>query len=90
MDLLPPITVKSLAKSLSVADLTACVQDVIKWQDTGKLPDDSPALRAFSARLVDEARIDTMSALQQAEAAVLREAGIRFATLQTGLRADQR
>ncbi|MCU6502261.1 hypothetical protein LPN04_31150 [Rugamonas sp. A1-17] len=87
MDLLTPTTVKSLAKSLTGADLTKCVQDVILWQDKGDLPDGP--LRAFAARLVAEARMDAMSSLAQAEAAVLREAAIRFATMSTGLRADQ-
>ncbi len=88
MDLLMPVTVKSLARSLTAEDLNACVLDVIAWQDKGELPDG--ALRVLAARLVGEARMDTMSSLAQAEAAVLREAAIRFGTHFTGLRADQR
>ena len=87
MDLLTRPTMRSIVKSLPAAELTACAQDIVAWQDKGVLPEGH--LRALAARLEGEIGIDDMSSLAQAEAAVLREATLRFIAQQTGLRADQ-
>lgn len=87
MDLVSKITVRTIAKSLSAAELAACAQDAIAWQDKRDLP--NGALRALAARLEAEAGIDDVSSLAQAEASVMREATLRFVAYQTGLRADQ-
>lgn len=80
-------TTRSMAKAMSAQDLAACAQNVITWQDKGKLA--TGPLHSLAERFVTEIGIDEMSALQQAEAAVLREASLRFIALQTGLRADE-
>lgn len=79
MVMVPTVTqtaVRSIVKSLSDMTLAACAQEVIGRQDTETLPDG--ALRALAVRLKAEAGIDEMSSLAQAEAAVLREATLRF------------
>jgi hypothetical protein len=86
-DLLARPTMRTIVKAMTAQDLAECAQDVISWQDKGVLADGP--LRALAARFVAETRIDEMSSLQQAEAAVLREASLRFIAMQTGLRADQ-
>lgn len=87
MDLRRHPTVRSIAKSLSAAELTTCAQEAICWQDRGILP--GSALRTLAARFEAEAGVDEMSSLAQAEASVLREAALRFIVHQTGLRGDQ-
>jgi len=77
---------RSIVRALPVEELTACAQDVIGWQDKCVLQDGP--LRSLAARLETETVIDEMSSLAQAEAAVLREAALRFTAQQTGLRAD--
>lgn len=81
-------TIRTIVKAMTAQDLATCAQDVILWQDKGVLADGP--LHALAARFVVELGIDEMSSLQQAEAAVLREASLRFTAAQTGLRAAQR
>jgi hypothetical protein len=87
-DLLTRPTMRAIVKAMTAADLAACAQDVISWQDKGVLT--SGPLHALAARFVAETGIDEDSSMQQAEAAVLREASLRFVATQTGIRADQR
>lgn len=87
-DLLTRPTMRTIVKAMSAKDLAGCAQDVISWQDNGVLADGQ--LHALAARFVAETGIDEDSSMQQAEAAVLREASLRFIATQTGLRADQR
>jgi hypothetical protein len=86
-DLLTRPTMRSIARALTAQDLATCAQDVISWQDKGVLA--NGPLNALAARFVAETGIDEASSLQHAEAAVLREASLRFIATQTGLRADQ-
>jgi hypothetical protein len=87
-DLLTRPTMRTIVKAMTAQDLAACAQDVISWQDKGVLAEGP--LHALAARFVAETGIDEMSSMQQAEAAVLREASLRFIATQTGLRAAQR
>jgi|GEM_PF-6536791 len=87
MDLFTPATVRGIVKSLSGAELTACAQAVIEWQNKHTLAEGT--LHALAARLVAEAGVDAMSSLEMAESAVLRKVAIRFITMTTGLRADE-
>lgn len=87
-DLLTRPTMRAIVKTMTAEDLAACAQDVISWQDRGVLAEGP--LHALAARFVAETGIDEMSSMQQAEAAVLREASLRFIATQTGLRVDQR
>jgi hypothetical protein len=86
-NLLTRPTMRTIVKAMTAQDLAACAQDVISWQDKGVLAEGP--LHALAARFVAETGIDEMSSMQQAEAAVLREASLRFIATQTGLRADQ-
>lgn len=86
-DLLGRPTMRTIVRAMSAADLAQCAQDVVSWQDKGVLADGP--LHALAARFVAETGIDEMSSMQQAEAAILREASLRFIATQTGLRADQ-
>lgn len=81
-------TMRAIVMAMAAEDLAACAQGVISWQDRGVLAEGP--LHALAARFVAETGIDEMSSMQQAEAAVLREASLRFIATQTGLRADQR
>ncbi|MYM92610.1 hypothetical protein [Duganella vulcania] len=84
--LLPRPTMRSIVKAMTAQDLAACAQDVISWQDKGILADGP--LQALAARFVAETGISEMDSMQQAEAAVLREASLRFIAMQAGPRAD--
>lgn len=86
-DLLTRPTMRDIVKAMTAQDLAARAQDVISWQDKGVLA--KGPLHALAARFVTDTGIDEMSSLQQAEAAVLREASLRFIATQTGFRADQ-
>lgn len=81
-------SMRTIVKAMTAQDLAECAQDAISWQDRGVLT--SGPLHALAARFVAETGIDEDSSMQQAEAAVLREASLRFIATQTGLRADQR
>lgn len=78
---------ESVTRLLSDAELTACVQDLLTWQDKGGLP--GAELRALAGRLEGEAGIDLHSSLEKVEVTVMREAALRFVAYQTGLRANQ-
>lgn len=78
---------KSVVKAMAAQDLAACVKDVIRWQDKGSIP--PGPLHALASRLVEDTGIDEMSSMQQAEAAVLREASLRFLAAETGARPDK-
>jgi hypothetical protein len=73
------VTVRSILKTVSDADVAECVRELIAWQDSDKLC--GGALTALAERLVSETGVDEMSSLQHAEAAVLREAAVRFAAV---------
>ncbi len=70
------VSVRSIVKYLPDRTLAACAQEALGWKDTGTLPDGE--LRKLVARLEAETGIDDLSSLAQAEAAVLREATLRF------------
>lgn len=74
-------------EALTLQELAVCVQDVIRWRDEGLLG--SGVLFELATNLVAEMGVDKMSALQQAEAAVLRETSLRLIAMQSGLRGDQ-
>lgn len=86
-DLLTRPTMRTIVRTLSAQDLAACAQDVISWQDKGVLAEGP--LHALAARFVAETGIDEMSSMQQTEAAVLREASLRFIATHTSLRGDE-
>lgn len=86
-DLRTPPTMRAIVKAMTTAELAACAQDVISWQDRGVLAEGP--LHVLAARFVVETGIDEDSSMQQAEAAVLREASLRFIAAQTIFRADQ-
>lgn len=87
-DLLNRPTMRAIVKAMTAEGLAACAQDVISRQERGVLADGP--LHALAVRFVAETGIDEISSMQQAEAAVLREASLRFVATQTDLRADQR
>lgn len=76
MNMTTTVTPRTIVKAMAARDLVICAQEAISWQDKGKLQ--GTALRSLAARFEAEAGIDEMSALAQAEAAVLREATLRF------------
>jgi hypothetical protein len=81
-DLITRPTMRSIVNAMTALDLAAWAQDVISWQDKGVLV--KGPLRALAARFVAETGIDEMSSMLQAEAAVLREASLRFIATQSG------
>lgn len=66
----------SLTHVLNTKDLCRCVNDVLDWQKSGVL--DHGSLRILAERIQDYLGCDESDALQHAEAAVLREAAIRY------------
>lgn len=80
-------SITGMVEAMTAQELAVCVRDVIRWQDEGLLG--SGVLFELATSLVAEMGVDKMSSIQQAEAAVLREASMRFIAMQTGLRIDQ-
>lgn len=80
-------SMRTIVKAMTTEDLAKCALDVISWQDKGVFADGP--LHTLAARYVAETGIDEISSMQHAEAAVLREAALRFTAMQTGLRTDQ-
>lgn len=80
-------SITAVVEALTTQELVLCVRDVVRWQDEGLLG--SGVLFELATKLMAEMGLDKMSSIQQAEAAVLREASMRFIAMQTGLRIDQ-
>lgn len=72
-----------MVAALTAQQLVQCVQDVIRWQDDGLLG--AGMLFKLATHSVTEMGLDRTSSMQQLEAAVLREASLRFVAMHTGL-----